>query len=186
MIDFKKLQEEMRKQDGEYFFIVSGDKEFKAYNYYSVVQNDSITMMDGKAIVSSILETLYNKARVKNYKPVCITGDSDGIDSIAESYTNCVGSDVYVFQADWDKDGRRARYLANEEMFLFAARKKHKRCVLFWNGENKITLHLLYLAYLYNIQVIVFNYVQRRWMTKDEIEDIQHEEYLQRERTRRE
>lgn len=186
MIDFKKLQEEMRKQDYEYFFIVSGDKEFKAYNYYSVVRNGTVAMLDGKEIASSIMETLFNKARNKNYKPICITGDSDGIDSIAESYTNSVGSDVYVFQADWDKNGRRAGYVRNEEMFFFAARKKHTKCVLFWNGENQITLHLMYLAYIYNIQTLVFDYIQRRWLTKEELLNIQQDEYIRRERAKRE
>ena len=177
MIDFTELQEKIRKQEDEFYLIISGDKEFKASNYYTVVMNGKVTPVSGEEMLKIVLDKITGDIKDKGYKAVYITGDNSGVDSMAEDYINNKGDDIIVFQAKWEDLGNKAGYDRNEEMFFYIGTRKHRKAVLFWNGENPYTLNLIYQAYLFGTNVIVFDYVRRVWLSKEDIKSIQLAEH---------
>jgi len=62
--------------------------------------------------------------------------------------------DVLRFVPDWDKFGKRAGYLRNEEMA-----KNATHCIVFWDGISKGTAHMIETAkkYKLNLKVVQFD-----------------------------
>ena len=70
-----------------------------------------------------------------------VTGCARGPDSIGKQWA--VDSDVHVkeFPANWDKHGKRAGFLRNKEMAVYA-----EALILFWDGKSKGSKHMLDVA----------------------------------------
>ena len=177
MIDFNKLQEESKKRDENFYLIISGDKEFNATNYYTVLMNGKATPLNGEEMLKIVLDKIIGDIVNHDFKPVYLTGDNSGVDSMAEDYVNRRGEDIIVFQARWEQLGAKAGYDRNEEMFFYIGTRKHRKAVLFWDGRNPYTLNLIYQAYLFGTSVIVFDYTMKKWLSKSEIEAIQLDEH---------
>ena len=69
---------------------------------------------------------------------VVISGCARGADSLGELYAKTKGYAVERHPADWDKNGRSAGYIRNEQMAEVA-----DALVAFWDGKSRGTAHMI-------------------------------------------
>lgn len=107
--------------------IIAGSRNFYLYNllkeamdYYLSDINDEITVVCGKA---------------------------RGADALGEKYALERGYNIAYYPADWDKYGKRAGMLRNEEMA-----KNADALVAFWDGESRGTKNMIKLAQKYKLR----------------------------------
>ena len=80
-----------------------------------------------------------------------ISGGARGVDQFAEIYARERGLAVIIFQADWDRLGRRAGMIRNHDIINEA-----DRVVAFWDGKSTGTQHSLRLAAEAKKPVLIF------------------------------
>ena len=84
-----------------------------------------------------------------------VAGGARGVDKSAERYAEEHGYKLTVFNAEWDKYGKRAGYLRNVEMHKYIATKKNRGCICFWDGQSKGTAQNFDIAKEYNNPLVV-------------------------------
>jgi hypothetical protein len=67
-----------------------------------------------------------------------VSGTARGVDSIGEDWARQRGVRIRQFPAEWDKFGKRAGFLRNQQMAEYA-----DCLVAFWNGQSKGTKHMI-------------------------------------------
>lgn len=93
-------------------------------------------------------------ARVRNNEEIIIvSGTARGADKLGERYARERGYTIKRFPADWDKNGKRAGYIRNEEMAKYA-----DACVCFWDEASRGTKHMIDLATRYKLALRVIKY----------------------------
>lgn len=101
-----------------------------------------------------------------NKKEVCVvSGGAKGADALAERYADERGYEKRIFPADWNKNGKRAGYLRNEEMHKFISSFENRGCVCFWDGESKGTAHNFELVKKYGTPIRVFDFKKYRYIS---------------------
>lgn len=128
----KKEEEEVIKEEKPFKVIVAGGRDFSDY----------------KLLEEKIKFFMQNH---KNFEVVC--GMAKGADTLGLKYAISNNIKVHSFPANWDKYGKRAGYLRNEEMA-----KVSDGLIAFWNGRSKGTEHMISLARQYGIKVAVVGY----------------------------
>lgn len=81
---------------------------------------------------------------------VIVSGGARGADTLAEKYAKERKLPVKIFPANWEKYGKRAGYIRNDEMHSFLSRQEKRGVVAFWDGVSKGTEHNFQLAKRYN------------------------------------
>lgn len=79
-----------------------------------------------------------------------ISGGARGVDRAAVLQAQEIGLETLVFPADWDKYGKRAGFLRNQQIVMAA-----DRIVAFWDGESKGTAHTISMAMRANKPVVI-------------------------------
>lgn len=82
-----------------------------------------------------------------------VSGAARGADKLGEKYALEKGYSIKQFPADWEKHGKRAGYLRNEEMAKYG-----DALIAFWDGESKGTEHMINLAKKYNLKIKVVKF----------------------------
>jgi hypothetical protein len=82
-----------------------------------------------------------------------VSGGARGADSLGERWAkeNHVG--VMLFPAEWDKHGKAAGPIRNEQMGDYA-----DSLIAFWDGKSRGTAHMIKYAKDNGLNVIVVNY----------------------------
>ena len=81
---------------------------------------------------------------------VIVSGGAVGTDSLAKQYAKEKGYVFIGFPAQWDKYGKSAGYIRNEQMHKFIAKQAKRGVIAFWDGKSKGTQHSFKLAKKYN------------------------------------
>ena len=113
--------------------IIAGGREFNNYQYL-------------KDSMDYFLQNIDDDISV-----VC--GMARGADTLGEQYAKENGYEVHYFPADWDKYGKAAGYIRNEEMAENA-----DALVAFWNGSSRGTKHMIDIAKKHKLMVRVKKY----------------------------
>lgn len=79
-----------------------------------------------------------------------LSGGAKGADSLGEWWAQCNAVPVDRYPAEWDKYGRSAGYVRNEEMA-----KNCDLVIAFWDGKSKGTKHMIDLAHKYEREILV-------------------------------
>lgn len=79
-----------------------------------------------------------------------VCGTAKGADRLGEKYALSRGYKVKYYPPDWEKYGKSAGYIRNEEMA-----KNADALVAFWDGQSRGTKHMIDLAAKYNLKVRV-------------------------------
>lgn len=82
-----------------------------------------------------------------------ISGTARGTDSLGERYAIEKGFSLQRFPANWQKYGKRAGYLRNEEMAKYAS-----HAIIFWDGKSKGTAHMIELCKKHKINYRVIQF----------------------------
>ena len=85
-----------------------------------------------------------------------VSGNARGADKLGERYAKEHNLPVRLFPANWDKYGKRAGYLRNQEMANYA-----DVLIAFWDEKSKGTKHMIDIAKKQGLTVIVVGYVYR-------------------------
>lgn len=88
-----------------------------------------------------------------------VCGMARGADSLGEQYAKARGFQVCYFPAEWDKYGRSAGYIRNEQMAQNA-----EALVAFWDGQSRGTKHMINIANRNNLKVRVIRYGQDKFV----------------------
>ena len=75
-----------------------------------------------------------------------------GVDFLGGLWAHNRGIPVAEFPADWDKYGKRAGYLRNEEMARNA-----EALIAIWNGKSPGTKHMIDIAHKSNLKVFIYH-----------------------------
>lgn len=107
---------------------------------------------------NDVLSGITNK-----YNDLCkiriVSGTARGADQLGEQYAKIVGYEVSRFPADWDRLGKRAGYVRNDEMAKFAvADGNYGVLIAFWDGKSKGTKHMISLAEKKGLEVHVVRF----------------------------
>lgn len=79
-----------------------------------------------------------------------VSGGAKGADSLGEKWAIENNIQTLIFPADWDKHGKRAGFIRNEDII-----KNCEGVIAFWDGQSKGTGHSISLAHKYNKPVKV-------------------------------
>jgi hypothetical protein len=85
-----------------------------------------------------------------NTTTMVVSGAARGADSMGERWAKENGIKTLISPAEWDKYGKRAGYIRNEDII-----KNCDFCIAFWDGVSKGTMHSVSLCKKYNKPVTV-------------------------------
>jgi len=89
--------------------------------------------------------------KIKNgEKIIIISGHASGADQLGEKYAKERNLECVIIPADWDKYGKQAGMIRNEQMAKVA-----DACIAFFSAysENKGTSNMVWIARKYKLQV---------------------------------
>lgn len=112
--------------------IVAGGRKFNNYNLLKTTLNNILS----------------NKTDIE-----IVSGTANGADKLGERYAEQYNYHIKKFPAEWDKYGKSAGYIRNEEMAKYA-----DALVAYWDGISKGTRHMIDLAEKHNLKVRVIRY----------------------------
>lgn len=107
--------------------IIAGGRTFKDYNRLSAVCD----------------YMLQNQSEIE-----IVSGTAMGADKLGEKYAQERGYKIVRFPAEWDRYGKAAGFIRNEEMAKYA-----NALIAFWDGRSKGTQHMINLAEKYNLKL---------------------------------
>lgn len=81
----------------------------------------------------------------KSRVSLVVSGGAKGADILGEKWANENNIPTLIFIPDWDKFGKRAGFIRNEDII-----KNCDGCVAFWNGISSGTKNSLSLCKKYN------------------------------------
>jgi hypothetical protein len=119
----------MEINDERFRCIVAGCRDFNNYKYLEATLNLYLCLKTNLEIVS---------------------GGANGADKLGERWAKEKGCDLRIFPADWNKHGKAAGPIRNEEMAKYA-----DGCIVFWNGESKGTKNMIELAEKYKLRLVI-------------------------------
>ena len=94
-----------------------------------------------------------NKA-LKNQTDIqVVSGGAWGADKLGERFAKEFEHSLKQFLADWDKYGKAAGYIRNDEMARNA-----DALIAFWDGKSVGTKHMIDLANKHGLKVKVYEY----------------------------
>ena len=114
--------------------IVAGGREFT--NFY----------VARKTICGVLLHTSFDDV-------VVVNGGARGADTMGKKFADTYDIRSKLFPANWDKFGKRAGYMRNEQMAEYGT-----HLIAFWDEKSKGTKHMIKRAQAWGIFIAVFDY----------------------------
>lgn len=115
--------------------------------FYCLVAG-SRTITDYNYIKETLDYFLQNKTEI-----TIVSGGARGVDSLAERYAKERNYGLKIFPADWDRYGKQAGYIRNDEMHKYISQFSDRGIVAFWDGKSKGTAHNFGLATKYDTPI---------------------------------
>lgn len=115
--------------------------------FYCLVAG-SRTITDYNYIKETLDYFLQNKTEI-----TIVSGGARGVDSLAERYAKERNYGLKIFPANWDKYGKQAGYIRNDEMHKYISQFSDRGIVAFWDGKSKGTAHNFGLATKYDTPI---------------------------------
>lgn len=81
-----------------------------------------------------------------------VSGGAAGVDRLGERFSKTDGLPLKVFPADWDKYGKSAGYIRNEQMADYA-----DGLIAVWDGVSRGTKHMIDSALKRKMPVYIHN-----------------------------
>lgn len=77
----------------------------------------------------------------KRENVVIVSGGARGADTLGERYAEQRGLHVLRMPADWNKHGKQAGYIRNQDML-----QRANALIAFWDGKSRGTEHMISIA----------------------------------------
>lgn len=114
--------------------IIAGGRDFTDYSMLSDTMDRLLSNKAGDSIL-------------------IVCGKARGADALGEQYAKEHNYPVHYFPAEWDKYGRAAGHIRNEEMA-----KNADALVAFWDGSSRGTKNMIETARRYGLDIRVKRY----------------------------
>ena len=126
---------------------------------------------DNYVEMCNVLDFLLKNQVAQHRRIVIVSGGARGADSLAERYAEERGYAKHIMPADWNTYGKQAGYRRNEEMHAFISIPSDRKrgCVCFWNMKSPGTKHNFGLTKKYNTSLRVFDTVNHKFLTEEEV-----------------
>lgn len=108
---------------------------------------------DDYALVKSRMAFYLSNQKLSDVE--IVSGGARGADALGERLARDFNLKLKIFPADWEKHGKKAGYLRNEQMAQYA-----DCLVAFWDGESRGTKHMIDLANGFKLKVRVVEYLK--------------------------
>ena len=95
----------------------------------------------------------YLREKRKEYNIIIISGGARGADTLGEKYAQDEGFSLEVFPANWNKFGKSAGFIRNEQMAEVA-----DALIAFWDEKSHGTKHMIEIMENKKLLVRVVNY----------------------------
>jgi hypothetical protein len=82
-----------------------------------------------------------------------VSGGAKGADKLGERYAREKGYICKIFEADWDKNGKAAGFIRNEEMAKYS-----DSLIAFWDGYSKGTKNMIDNAGKYKLKIRIIKF----------------------------
>lgn len=109
-----------------------------------VIVAGSRDITDFEVVKTAIEESGMNITKV-------VSGKARGIDTLGEKWAKLNDVPVEECPADWDRYGKSAGYVRNDEMAQIA-----DGLIAIWDGKSKGTKHMIDLAHKEGVEVFVW------------------------------
>lgn len=86
-----------------------------------------------------------------------VSGHAPGADTLGERFAKAYGYPLKIFPADWDKYGKAAGPIRNEQMAKYAAEADRGMLIAFPIGESRGTNNMIKLAKHYSLEIHVID-----------------------------
>lgn len=86
-----------------------------------------------------------------------VSGHASGADTLGEKFAKAYNYPLKIFPADWNKYGKAAGPIRNEQMAKYAAEADRGILVAFPIGESKGTRNMIKLAKQYGLEVNIID-----------------------------
>lgn len=103
-----------------------------------------------------LLKTKLDQINERVKITLIISGGARGADSLAERWANEHKVETKIFYPDWDKYGKKAGFLRNEQIIKYC-----DAVVAFWDGKSKGTEHSINLAKVNNKYCIITKFNEK-------------------------
>ena len=118
--------------------IIAGSRKFNDYN-------KMLTELDNLGI-----------HLINSIDPIeIVSGHAFGADTLGEKFAKAYNYPLRIFPANWDKYGKAAGPIRNEQMAKYAAEADRGMLIAFPIGESKGTRNMIKLAKQYGLEVNV-------------------------------
>ena len=109
------------------------------------------------------MNNIFDSFWIKDYMPIeIVCGMCRGADMLGERFAKENGYQVKYFPADWERYGKRAGVIRNEEMAKYAAEKNGEYdkglLVAFWDGESRGTKNMISNAKKYGLSQYIVKF----------------------------
>ena len=84
-----------------------------------------------------------------------VSGHARGADELGERFAEVYGYPLKIFPADWDKYGKAAGPIRNEQMAKYASEADRGILIAFPIGESRGTRNMIEIAKRYGLEVEV-------------------------------
>lgn len=111
---------------------------------------------------SKIIDKVLSSKRDK--KVVIVSGGAHGADAMAERYAKERGYHLVVFEAEWERLGKKAGPARNEQMHKFISQFPDRGIIAFWDGKSTGTASNFPLSRKYANQIRIFDYKERKFI----------------------
>lgn len=147
-------------QTGRYTIDVDDRRTFKtlawAYIPNAYVDDFKVIICGSRTFSDyEFMKTKLDKIFSGRKPTAIICGEAMGADICGKKYALKHNIEVKSYPADWDKYGKQAGYLRNEQMAEVA-----DACIAFWDGKSSGTKHMIETAKKKGLQVRVVNYAK--------------------------
>ena len=123
--------------------IIAGSRDFNDYKLLKTSMRD---------ILKNISLDDINKIKI-------ISGTARGADQLGERFAKQFKLEVVKFPADWNRFGKRAGYIRNEEMAKYSVKDdNYGMLVAFWDGKSRGTKHMIDLAKKHGVEIHVVRF----------------------------
>ena len=123
---------------------------------YNIIIAGSRSFIDYEIVKKSLKNFLIVKQT--SDKPIIICGMARGADMLGYRLAKEFRLPLKEFPADWNRFGKRAGYIRNEQMAKYAYEHDNGVLLAFWDGQSKGTKSMIELAKKYNLEIHIFNF----------------------------
>lgn len=126
-----------------YRIIIAGTRDFNDYD---------MLYQELSAFVNIIADNVSNQNQIE-----FVSGTARGADTLGEKFADETGYPVKRFPAKWNKYGKAAGPIRNEQMAEYAS-EKNGVLFVFWDGKSRGTKSMIKIAEMYGLEIHIIKY----------------------------